>query len=84
MTEVRTTRHGPIGAQAGSPWMAGLCLVLVLLGCGGERGGAVASDTALPVGDSAGTASDPVATVPVAAPAVDSLTPPAAVDAAPS
>ena len=77
MTEARTRRREPTAARSGARATArvgGLCVALLLLGCGGERGAAVASDTALPIGDSAGVASDPVALVPVAppAPAVDS------------
>ncbi|MGZ8378113.1 MAG: hypothetical protein ACXWZS_03515 [Gemmatirosa sp.] len=54
--------------------LAGLVAV-VLAGCGGERGAAVASDTALPPGESAGVASSPMATVP-AVPPPDSASPP--------
>jgi hypothetical protein len=87
MTEARTKRRGPTAARSSACARArvgGLCVALLLLGCGGERGAAVASDTALRAGASAGVASDPVATVPVAppTPAVDSATPPSsAVDA---
>jgi hypothetical protein len=45
------------------------CIALLLLGCGGERGAAVASDTTRPLGASAEVASDSVVAVPVAPPA---------------
>ncbi len=91
MREARTKRREPTAARSAGrvggwmdAWLSGLCVALLLVACGGERGAAVASDTALPIGDSAEDASDPVALVPVAppAPSVDSAaSAPTAVDA---
>ena len=83
MTEARTTAREPTSARPGAR-VGRLCIALLLLGCGGERGPAAASDTALPADAGAGVASAPVATVPVvpSAPAPDSATTPqTAVDA---
>jgi hypothetical protein len=74
MMEARTKQRGRTAARSSAgprAWAGRLCVALLLLGCGGQRGAADASDTALPPGDSAAIASDPVATVPVAPP-VDS------------
>lgn len=43
--------------------VAAALLAVALSGCGGERGAAVASDTALPAGPNPGVAADPVAAV---------------------